>query len=91
MTNNYWYAVMMDNDDTDCAIELSSALYDLRQSRGLTQKALAEQTGINIRQIQKIEKGEIKIDNITLKNAIALADALGINDLRVLLGRENND
>lgn len=75
----------------DWGVELSSALYNFRQSCGLTQKALAEQTGINIRQIQKIEKGEIKIDNITLKNAIALADALGIDDLRVFLTSKNGE
>lgn len=75
----------------DWGIELACALYDLRQSRGFTQKALAEQTGINIRQIQRIEKGEIKIDNITLKNAIALADALGIDDLRVFLTSKNGE
>lgn len=68
----------------DWGVELSSALYDLRQSRGLTQKALAEETGINIRQIQKIEKGEISVENITLKNALALADALNIDVHKLL-------
>lgn len=49
---------------------------DLRKAAGLTQKGLADAAGINIRQIQKIEAGEIQIGNITLKNAKALADAL---------------
>lgn len=43
----------------------------------LTQRELAEKTGINIRQIQKIEKGEIDTNNITAKNAQALSGALG--------------
>ena len=58
-------------------------LKELRNAAGLTQKALADAAGVHIRQIQKIEKGEILIDNITLKTAIALAEALGakIEDL----------
>lgn len=63
----------------------------LRLNIGLSQQQLAEASGINIRQIQKIENGEIKIDNITLKNAIALADALGIDDLRVFLTSKNGE
>lgn len=47
-----------------------------REVKGMTQKKLAEKTGINIRQIQKYESGEYNPENITLKNAVALADAL---------------
>lgn len=53
-------------------------LADLRKAAGLTQKALADASSVNIRQIQKIESGEIQIGNITLKTAIALADALQV-------------
>lgn len=53
-------------------------LRDLRLLRGLTQKALASAAGINLRQIQKLESGEIKPENLTLKNALALAAALGV-------------
>lgn len=49
----------------------------LRIAAGLTQSQLAQASGVNIRQVQKIESGEIQIGNITLKNAKALADALG--------------
>jgi DNA-binding XRE family transcriptional regulator len=49
-----------------------------RLELGLTQKQLAEKSGINIRQIQKIESGEVSIRNITLANAIALAKALDV-------------
>ena len=50
-----------------------------RTAANLTQQALAMKAGINIRQIQKIESGEIDINNITLRTAIALADALDIS------------
>jgi len=51
----------------------------LRKAAGLTQSALADAAGMNIRQIQKLESGEIQIDNITLRNGLRLADALGVN------------
>ena len=43
---------------------------------GMTQKELAGKAGVGIRQIQKYESGEYNTGNMTLKNAIALADAL---------------
>lgn len=49
---------------------------EIRKRQGLTQKALAEKAGINIRQIQKYESGEYDIGNMTLKNAISISDAL---------------
>lgn len=55
-----------------------------RISLGLTQGELSKKTGINIRQIQKYESGEYCIENMTLKNAIALSDVLNC-DVRLLL------
>lgn len=49
---------------------------ELRIQQNLTQQQLADKSTINIRQIQKIEKGEIDINNVTLKNALSLAKAL---------------
>ena len=60
-------------------------LAKLRKSRNLNQMALAEKSGINLRQIQKIEANESKMENLTLKTAVALAEALQIEDLRELL------
>lgn len=51
---------------------------ELRAAAGLTQAQLAEAAGINVRQIQKIECGEINVLNITLGNAAKLAAALGV-------------
>lgn len=61
------------------------ALKDLRQAVGMTQAALAEKSGVNIRQIRKIELGEIKIGNVTVQNAARLAGALGVS-IEALLG-----
>lgn len=54
-----------------------------RKKQGLTQADLANRAGLNIRQIQKIENGEVKTENITLKTMQAIAQALNakIDDL----------
>ena len=51
-------------------------LAKLRKSRNLNQMALAEKSGVNLRQIQKIEANESKMENLALKTAVALAEAL---------------
>lgn len=55
--------------------KINSVLYN-RSVMGLTQKELAEKSGINIRQIQKYESGEYDVGNMTLRNAILLSEAL---------------
>lgn len=54
-----------------------------RKKQGLTQANLANRAGLNIRQIQKIENGEVRTENITLKTMQAIAQALNakIDDL----------
>lgn len=49
-----------------------------RKKQGLTQTDLANRTGLNIRQIQKIENEEVKTENTTLKTMQAIAQALNI-------------
>ena len=55
-----------------------SRLKQLRVEAGLTQGKLAEAAQINLRQIQKIEAGEIRLENVTLANAARLAQGLGV-------------
>lgn len=54
-----------------------------RNKQGLTQTDLANRAKLHIRQIQKIENGEVKTENITLKTMQAIAQALNtkIDDL----------
>lgn len=54
-----------------------------RKKQGLTQADLANRAGLNIRQIQKIENGEVRTENIALKTMQAIAQALNakIDDL----------
>lgn len=49
-----------------------------RKKQGLTQTDLANRAGLNIRQIQKIENGEAKTENITLKTMQAIAQAFSV-------------
>ena len=55
--------------------KISSILYN-RSGMGMTQRELAEKSGVNIRQIQKYESGEYDAGNMTLRNAVALARVL---------------
>lgn len=55
-----------------------SPLLAIRVAKGLTQLELSRLSGVNPRQIRRIETGEAKIGNITLANATALAHALGV-------------
>ena len=57
---------------------------EIRKQRGLTQKQLAEQIGVNPRWVQKLEAGEIKLENITFMNAIKLIRALTPYDLSLI-------
>lgn len=50
----------------------------LRKAAGLTQIKLAEASGVHVQKIRRIEGGEIDPANLTLKNALALAAALGV-------------
>lgn len=72
------------NQGRDCHDNKIHGLFYQRTAAEMTQKELAEKAGINIRQIQKYESGEYDAGNMTLKNAISLADALGC-DVRELL------
>lgn len=57
---------------------MMSKLKKLRTAKNMTQKQLADGSGVNIRQIQRVENGDSDMSNITLGNAIKLADALGV-------------
>lgn len=55
-----------------------------RLKAGLTQSELAKKSGVNIRQIQRVELGEAEAGNLTAKNLIALADALNVDVRRLI-------
>ncbi len=67
------------NYGRDCHNKRITKLEWYRRGAGLAQKDLADQAGVNIRLVQKIEGGEYKTENLTAKNILALADALGVD------------
>lgn len=72
------------NYGRDCHNRPITKLEWSRRMAGMTQAELAEVSGVNIRQIQRVELGEAEAGNLTAKNLIAIADALGV-DARDLL------
>lgn len=60
-----------------------ATLKELRILCGMTQKEMAEKSGVNTRVIQKYESGECSIDNMTTKTADAISRVFGcsIDDL----------
>lgn len=54
-------------------------LVEARRAAGLTQKELADASGVNVRQIQRVELGEAQTGNLTAKNLLAIAAALGVD------------
>jgi len=61
---------------------MENKIKQLRTTTGMTQRELAEKAGVNIRQIQKYEVNQPEIGSVSLRIAVALADALGVDDLR---------
>lgn len=55
------------------------SLADMRKVRGLTQQELATRAHMSVSQLQRLEYGERKIENLSLKTALALAKALRID------------
>lgn len=60
----------------DCHNNIINKLLYQRSLTGMTQNELSEKSEVNIRQIQKYEKGEYDMGNMTLRTAMALSNAL---------------
>lgn len=67
------------NGYQDCRGNRITKLEWARRGAGLEQKQLAEQAGVNIRLVQKVEGGESEAGNLTARNLLAMADALGVD------------
>lgn len=71
------------NYGRDCHNRPITKLEWSRRMAGMTQIELAEKSGVNRRQIQRVEIGEAEAGNLSARNLIALADVLdvGVKDL----------
>jgi DNA-binding XRE family transcriptional regulator len=72
------------NYGRDCRNRPITKLEWSRRMAGMTQAQLAEKSGVYIRQIQRVELGEAEAGNLTAKNLLSIADALGV-DVRDLI------
>lgn len=59
-------------------------LREARLAAGLTQKQLSDASGVNVRQIQRVEIGEAEAGNLTARNLLAIADVLDVNPRSLL-------
>ena len=64
-------------------------LAKLRKDAGLTLHQLAALSGVNYQKIWQIENGVIKSENITLRTAQKLANALCVEPKDLLNNKEN--
>lgn len=67
------------NYGRDCRNRPISKLEWYRLGAEMSQKELSAASGVNVRQIQRIELGEAAAENLTARNLIAIADALGVD------------
>ena len=67
------------NYGIDCRNRPITKLEWSRRMAGMTRAQLAEKSGVYIRQIQRVELGEAEAGNLTAKNLLSIADALGVD------------
>lgn len=72
-------AKKLGDDDIYKGYPTTTWLLYYRLKSGMTQAELSKKSGVYIRQIQKVESGEIETGNMSAKNLIAIADVLGVN------------
>lgn len=72
-------AVTMGDDHIYQGYPTATWLTYYRIQAGLTQKQLSDLSGVNVRQIQRVESGDSAAGNLTAKNLLAIADALGVD------------
>lgn len=54
-------------------------LREFRKSNNLTLHQLSDLSGVSVTQIQAVETGKIKLENMTVKNFMALCKALEVD------------
>lgn len=58
---------------------MENKLKTARMAAGLTQQQLADASGVNIRQIRRVEMGTSEAGNMSARNLLAIADILGVD------------
>ena len=64
------------NRGRDCHNNRINGILYQRTSMEMSQRELAEKSRVNLRQIQRYENATSDVGNMTLRNALSIADAL---------------
>lgn len=67
------------NNGRDCHDRPISKLEWHRLALAITQQQLADAAGVHISLVRKVEGGDAEPGNLTAKNLLALAEALGVD------------
>lgn len=65
---------------------MENKLRTARTNAGMTQRQLADTSGVNVRQIRRVEIGTSDAGNMSARNLLAISDVLGV-DPRSLLDK----
>ena len=74
----------MVNYGRDCHNRPITKLEWSRRMANMTQAELAKKSGVNIRQIQRVELGEADAGNLTANNLIAIAEVLSVTPKAII-------
>ena len=58
---------------------MENKLKTARTNAGMTQQQLADASGVNIRQIRRVELGTSEAGNMSARNLLAIADILEVD------------
>lgn len=61
------------------AVLSETKLKDARINAGMTQQRLADASGVNIRQIRRVELGTSEAGNMSARNLLSIADILEVD------------
>lgn len=68
----------------DCHNRPITSIEWSRRAAGMSQQELADKANVGLRLIQKVEGGESQAGNLTARNLLAIADALGVDPRRLI-------
>lgn len=72
------------NFGMDCHARSITKVEWARLGAGMSQQRLSDVSGVNVRQIQRVENGESEVGNLTARNLIALANALSVDPVDLI-------
>ena len=58
---------------------MENKLKTARLNAGMTQQQIADASGVNVRQIRRVELGTSEAGNMSARNLLSIADILGVD------------